>query len=35
MGFSFLLANADEIIRKKELTTLTKGCGEVKQGRTE
>jgi hypothetical protein len=30
MGFSFLLANADEIIRKKELTTLTKGCGEVK-----
>src|SRR5580692_3441568 len=31
MGFSFLLADTDGIIKKKELTTLTKGCGEVKR----
>jgi len=33
IGFSFLLANTDEIIRKKELTTLTKGCWQVKPGK--
>jgi hypothetical protein len=32
MGFSFLLANTLGTIRKKELTTLTKGRGEVKRG---
>jgi len=31
MGFSFLLTNGPRVIRNKELTTLTKGCGEVKQ----
>jgi hypothetical protein len=31
MGVSFLLADTDGIIKKKELTTLTKGCGEVKR----